>query len=167
VGSTQSATFVAGIFGKPVTGSTVVVSNTGKLGTLPSSVRYKRDIHTLGARSRGLHQLRPVSFRYKEDPQGVKQYGLIAEEVATVYPELVTKGEKGEIEGVQYQELIPLLVNEVQHQQQQLTRQTKELKELRAQNAYLRAVVEQQNATVAARLERLEATAGTATLTGR
>jgi hypothetical protein len=97
----------------------------------------------------------------------VQQYGLVAEEVAEVYPELVLKGEKDEIEGVQYQGLIPLLVNEVQHQQRELTRQTQELKELRAQNAYLRAVVEQQHAAVAARLERLEARAGRATLARR
>ena len=94
-----------------------------------------------GTSSRGVYQLRPVSFRYKQDPQGVKQYGLVAEEVAGVYPELVIKGEKGEIEGVQYQGLIPLLVNEVQHQQQelgtqarQLTTQSQELAALRAQN---------------------------------
>jgi hypothetical protein len=158
LGSNQSATFVAGIFGTALTGSTVVVTSDGQLGTLPSSARYKRDIHPLGTSSRGVYQLRPVSFRYKQDPQGVKQYGLIAEEVAGVYPELVIKGEKGEIEGVQYQGLIPLVVNEVQHQQQvlgtqarQLTAQSQELAALKeqnaamaAQNAYLRAVVEQQ-----------------------
>ncbi|MBV8055721.1 MAG: hypothetical protein JO071_10825 [Deltaproteobacteria bacterium] len=47
----------------------------------------------------------------------MQQYGLIAEEVAKVYPELVIRGEKGEIETVQYQELIPLMLNEMQHQQ--------------------------------------------------
>ena len=100
-----------------------------------------------------------MSFRYKQDPQRVQQYGLVAEEVVRVYPKLVLKGEKGEIEGVQYQGLIPLLVNEVQHQQRELTA-------LKAQNAYLRAVVEQQ-AALSARLERLEAGAGRATLAGR
>jgi hypothetical protein len=177
LGQTLTATFVAGIFGKPVTGATVVVSNTGQLGTLPSSVRYKRDIHPLGASSQGLHQLRPVTYRYKQDPQGVKQYGLVAEEVAEVYPELVLTGEQGEIEGVQYQGLIPLLVNEVQHQQQMLGKQSQELRALKAQNALLQAALVQrqrqdeeqraQNATLAARLERLEAAAGTATLAGR
>jgi hypothetical protein len=79
----------------------------------------------------------------------------VAEEVARVYPELVLKGEKGEVEGVQYQELIPLLVNEVQHQQQALGQQSQQIAALKAQNAAL-----------AARLERLEA-ASTATLAGR
>src|SRR5215471_8768711 len=72
-------------------------------------------------------------FCYKQDPQGVQQYGLVAEEVAEVYPELVLTGERGEIEGVQYQGLIPLLVNEVQHQQQVLSKQSQELAALRAQ----------------------------------
>src|SRR5262249_37739852 len=70
------------------------------------------------------------------------QYGLIAEEVVKVYPELVTKGADGKVESVQYHELIPMLLNEVQHRQQKLD-------ELQAQNAAL-----------AARLERLEAGAG-------
>ena len=101
----------------------------------------------------------------------MKQYGLVAEEVAGVYPELVLKGEKGEIEGVQYQGLIPLLVNEVQHQQRELAAVKAQNATLTAQNAYLRTVVEQQQraqiAALAARLERLEAAAGTATLAGR
>jgi hypothetical protein len=96
----------------------------------------------------------------------VKQYGLVAEEVARVYPELVLKGEKGEIEGVQYQELIPLLVNEVQHQQRELAAVKAQNATLAAQNAYLRSVGAQQHAAVAARLERLEA-ASRATLAGR
>ena len=139
----------------------VLISSTGQLGFQASSARYKRDIQVMGARSRGLLKLRPVTFRYKQDPQRERQYGLIVEEVVKVYPELVTRGAKGEIEAVRYQELIPMLLNELQHQQQ-------ELGELRAQNASLRATLEQQNAAVAARLGRLEeVTARAATLAGR
>src|SRR5262249_41448776 len=123
LGSTQTATFLAGVFATPVSGSAVFVTSTGQLGTLPSAARYKRDIQALGERSRGVHQLRAVTFRYKQDPQGVRQYGLVAEEVAAVYPELVVKGAKGELEGVQYQALIPLLLNELQRQQKVLTTQ--------------------------------------------
>jgi len=104
--------------------------------------------------SQGLYQLRPVTFRYKHDPQQ-RQYGLIAEEVARVYPELVTKGADGKVESVQYHELVPMLLNEVQHQQQ-------ELGELKARNARLQAALVQQNAALAARLERLEAGAARA-----
>ena len=112
---TQSATFIAGISGAVMSGADVVVSSSGRLGVLPSSARFKRDIQPLDERSRGLWQLRPVTFRYKQDPQGERQYGLIAEEVAKVYPELVVRGDKGEIESVQYRELIPLMLNEMQH----------------------------------------------------
>jgi len=123
-------------------------------------------------RSQGLYQLRPVTFRYKQDPQGPRQYGLIAEEVATVYPELVTRGTDGKVESVQYHELIPMLLNEVQHQQQKLETQAQELAALKAQAqevAELKAQNEEQraqNAALAARLERLETGAvRTATLT--
>ena len=118
----------------------------------------------MSAHSRGLFQLRPVIFRYKEDAQGERQYGLIAEEVAKVYPELVTRGASGEVETVRYHEVIPMLLNEVQHQHRQLAA-------LKAQNARLRAAVVQQQereAAVAARLERLEAAvARAATLASR
>ena len=103
----------------------------------------------MGERSRGLHHLRPVTFHYKQDARGQRQYGLIAEEVAKVYPELVVRGTKGEVESVQYHELIPMLLNEVQHQQQEIV----ELKAQAQQVTELQA----QNAALAARLERLEA----------
>ena len=105
--------------------------------------------------SQGVYHLRPVIFRYKHDPQGQQQYGLIAEEVAKVYPELVTKGADGKVESVQYHELIPMLLNEVQHQQQEIAElkaQAQQVAELKAQNEEQRA----QNAALATRLERLE-----------
>jgi hypothetical protein len=130
----QKRTFVAGISNTPIIGNTVLINSAGQLGMLVSSARYKRDIQAMGKQSQKLEQLRPITFHYKQEPKGPVQYGLIAEEVAKVYPELVTKGVDGKIESVQYHELIPLLLNEVQHQQQ-------ELAQLKAQNAWLRAAV--------------------------
>ena len=163
----HSNTFIAGIAGVPVTGSVVFINSMGQLGTLASSLRYKRDIQPMGAHSRGLLQLRPVIFRYTQDPQGERQYGLIAEEVAKVYPELVTRNAQGQVEAIRYQELAPMLLNEVQHQQQalnaqqrQLVAQAKQLAALKAQNARLQAMLAKQQereAALAARLERLEA----------
>jgi hypothetical protein len=69
------------------------------------------------AQSAKLSQLHPVTFRYKTDASATPQYGLIAEEVAKVYPELVIRDEKGRIDGVRYDELAPMLLNEVQKQQ--------------------------------------------------
>ena len=67
----------------------------GQLGIVASSARFKRDIQAMGEASQSLLQLGPVTFRYKQDPQATRQYGLIAEEVAKVYPELVTRGPDG------------------------------------------------------------------------
>jgi hypothetical protein len=100
-----------------VTGSTVVVSSTGQLGVTVSSERFKTAIAPMGSDTAKLEQLRPVSFKLKSDATGARQYGLIAEEVAKVYPELVIRDEKGRIDGVRYDELAPMLLNEVQQQQ--------------------------------------------------
>jgi Chaperone of endosialidase len=69
--------------------------SNGRLGILAASARYKRDVHRMGKSSQGLFRLRPVTFRYKQDAQGERQYGLIAEEGAKIYPELVVRGAKG------------------------------------------------------------------------
>src|SRR5260370_40865392 len=78
------------------------------------SARYKRDIRDIGAASSKLMSVRPVTFRYKEDPTGSIQYGLVAEEVARVHPELVTYGADGKIETVRYSMLTGRLLNELQ-----------------------------------------------------
>jgi small-conductance mechanosensitive channel len=111
-----------------------------------------------------------VTFHYKTEASGPMQYGLIAEEVAHVYPELVTRDEAGAIDGVRYEALTPLLLKEVQGQHRQitaqaqqlatqaqkLTTQDQQLAELKAQNARLAAALVQQNTALAARLEQLE-----------
>ena len=113
-------TFISGIWGTTVTGSPaqVVVNANGQLGVINSSERYKRDIAPLARDSEKLSLLRPVSFHLKADPDGAIQYGLIAEEVDRVYPELVIRDNQGRIQGVRYDELAPMLLNEVQKQQQ-------------------------------------------------
>jgi hypothetical protein len=112
----QTRTYIAGISSTQVLGSVVEVDSNGKLGVEPSSGRFKRDIRDIGAASAGLMQLRPVSFRYKNDPSGTLQYGLVAEEVARVYPELTIRGTDGKVEGVRYLEFTTLLLKELQKQ---------------------------------------------------
>ena len=152
LGSVQTRTFIVGVYNVPLSSGNfpvqVFIDKNGQLGKMPSSARYKRDIEDMREHSQGLYRLRPVTFHYTQDPHGPRQYGLIAEEVVTVYPELVTKGADGKVESVQYHELIPMLLNEVQSQQQEITElkaQARQVEELKAQNAAL-----------AARLERLE-----------
>jgi hypothetical protein len=133
IGTAQTGTFMAGINGAIVSGATVEIdTTTGQLGVVPSSARYKQDITPMGNRSEKVLNLRPVTFAYKDDAQAVTHYGLIAEEVATVYPDLVTRTASGEVQTVKYQELIPMLLNELQRQHQALQSQQKELAELRA-----------------------------------
>jgi hypothetical protein len=120
---TQTAVYIAGIENAKITGSAVYVTSSGQLGVLASSERYKTDITPIGTGTEKLQQLRPVSFHLKTDPKGAVQYGLIAEEVDKVYPELVIRDDKGKIQGVRYDELGPMLLNEMQKQRQKLAAQ--------------------------------------------
>lgn len=137
--STQSAAYIAGIYGVKTgtAGMAVVIDSSGQLGTVSSSIRYKEDIQSLANEGERLLKLRPVSFRYKKaDALGEKpiQYGLIAEEVAKVYPELVVRNRAtGRIDGVRYDELAPILLKQVQ-------RQTTDIRDLRQQIAELKAI---------------------------
>jgi len=74
-----------------------------------------------------------VTFHLETQPGGTLQYGLIAEEVAQVYPELVTRDETGTIQGVRYDELAPMLLNEVQQQRRTLAAQEQKLREMERQ----------------------------------
>jgi hypothetical protein len=127
IGTDQERTFIAGIAGANVAdGVSVLVSSSGQLGTVLSSRRYKQDIQPLGELSRDLLRLRPVTFRYKEpDAKGKHpmQYGLIAEEVAEVYPDLVAYAKDGRPQTVKYHKLNSLLLNELQKQHQQIRQQ--------------------------------------------
>jgi hypothetical protein len=125
---TQKKFFVAGVSGVSVANAIPVMidSTTGQLGTVSSSRRYKEDIQNMGNASDGLMRLRPVTFRYKQpfdDGSKPIQYGLIAEEVAEVYPDLVARSGDGQIETVKYQLLDPMLLNEVQRQQAEIKSQ--------------------------------------------
>ncbi len=120
----QSATYIAGISGRDSPGGvTVFVNSDGKLGTTTSSRRFKEDIREIGQESDGLMRLRPVAFRYRTeiDPTKLTQYGLIAEEVAEVYPDLVVFDRDGRPETVRYHLLVPMLLNEVQKDRKTIT----------------------------------------------
>jgi hypothetical protein len=135
----QTATFFAGIRGV-TTGVTdaipVLIDSKGQLGTISSSRRYKQDIKDMGATSSRLMALRPVTFRYlKPYANGEKpiQFGLIAEEVAETFPELVVRNQEGQPETVKYQDLTPLLLNELQKQVREVQKQAKTIAALQAQ----------------------------------
>ncbi len=115
-------TYISGIYGTVLSGQAVVVTSTGQLGVQGvSSERFKADIAPMDDHTSRLWQLRPVTFRYKSDASGLPQYGLIAEEVARVYPELVVRDKDGRIDAVRYDELAPMLLNEMQKERSQMT----------------------------------------------
>ena len=111
---TQKSTLIAGIFGTAVTGSSVVVSSTGKLGVATSSARFKEAIKPMDKASEAILTLKPVTFRYKAeiDPDKTAQFGLIAEEVAKVDPDLITRDESGKPVTVRYEAVNAMLLNE-------------------------------------------------------
>jgi hypothetical protein len=138
----QTKTYVAGIYGATSSaGVAVYVNSSGQLGTATSSERYKEDIASIDdATTSALMQLRPVSFHYKpgiDDGSRTTQFGLIAEEVAKVMPELVARNQDGSIETVRYQFLTPMLLSEVQQQKRTIDAQSAEIAELRRQMAEL------------------------------
>jgi hypothetical protein len=115
IGNIQTATYIVGISGSTATGGAAVfVAANGKLGTVTSSRRFKKDIADMDAASEALLALRPVTFRYKPelDKAGIPQYGLVAEEVAEVNPDLVVRDENGEIYTVRYEAVNAMLLNE-------------------------------------------------------
>jgi Chaperone of endosialidase len=95
----------------------------------------------MGARSAGVLQLRPVTFAYQQDAPGVVRYGLVAEEVQGVYPEMVTHTATGEPLAVRYQELIPMLLNELQREHQARQQESARVAALETQLAALQALV--------------------------
>jgi len=112
----SNSCYIGSIAGQTVGagGSTCYVDNDGKLGVFLSARRFKTDIADMAAASEGLLALRPVTFHYKPelDKTGIPQFGLVAEEVARVNPDLVTHDAKGEISTVRYEAVNAMLLNE-------------------------------------------------------
>lgn len=149
---TQQAAFMAGVYGTSISGGAeVVINSKGQLGIKTSSRRFKDNIQAMGESSKRLYRLKPVTFRYKEPETNGKrpvQYGLIAEEVDKTYPELVIRDDSGKIQGVRYDELAPMLLNEVQKQQNRIAAQAAELTQLNEHVAKLERLTQSLQATI-------------------
>ena len=111
---THNGTFIAGISGVAGTGPHVVVSANGKLGVAASSARFKKAIKPMDHASQAIHRLEPVTFRYNEelDPNGIPQFGLVAEEVEKVNADLVVRDEEAKAMTVRYDAVNAMLLNE-------------------------------------------------------
>ena len=115
IGSTaQTRTFIAGISGQAVSGSPVYVNSGGQLGVLPSSERFKEQIKPMENASEAILEVEPVSFHYKKDldPNAVSQFGLVAEKLASVSPDLVELDDQGKPYTVRYDAVNAMLLNE-------------------------------------------------------
>ena len=130
----QSRAFIAGISGVTVSGgATVYVKSDGQLGTSTSSARFKQDIRNMDKASETLLGLRPVTFRYKPelDPEGIAQFGLIAEEVEQVNPDLVVRDENGKVYSVRYDQVNAMLLNEFLKEHKRVETQQATIAELK------------------------------------
>jgi hypothetical protein len=132
---TQKKTFVAGIRGVTVaSGVGVIVGTTGQLGTVISSARFKTAIKPMDETSETILALKPVTFRYKEelDPDKIPQFGLVAEEVEKVNPDLVARDEEGRIMSVRYEAVNAMLLNEFLKEHRKVEELEKQIKALTA-----------------------------------
>jgi len=148
IGNGQSATFIAGISGATVaSGVTVVVGTDGHLGTMVSSRHFKDAIRPMDKVSEAILGLKPVSFRYKPnlDPDGIPQFGLVAEDVAKVNPNLVARDANGKPYTVRYEAVNAMLLNEFLKAHRKIEDQQKHIDALEAELKEQKALIQKVN----------------------
>jgi len=147
-GGPQTAAFIAGISGTAVVGDAVVVDGNGQLGTVASSARFKKNIKPMDKTSEAILALKPVSFQYRSDSKGIPQFGLIAEEVAKVNPDLVVRNRNGEIYSVRYDQVNAMLLNEFLKEHRKNEAQQATIAQLKSGLEALTATVKEQAAQI-------------------
>jgi hypothetical protein len=147
-GGPQTAAFIAGISGTAVVGDAVVVDGNGQLGTVASSARFKKNIKPMDKTSEAILGLKPVSFQYRSDSKGTPQFGLIAEEVAKVNPDLVVRTRNDEIYSVRYDQVNAMLLNEFLKEHRKNEAQQATIAQLKSGLEALTATVKEQAAQI-------------------
>jgi hypothetical protein len=154
--------FIGSIFDQPVsdvgTQEAVFVDQFNVVGISASSRRFKHDIQPMDKASETLHQLKPVTFKYNADKNGRTQYGLIAEEVATVNPDLVVQHKDGEISTVRYEQVNAMLLNEFLKEHDAAVEARRKVEKLEGTVAALVATMKEQTAQIQKVSARLEIT---------
>jgi hypothetical protein len=151
-GPLQTTTVISGISGTTVPGGIpVFVNPNGLLGTFSSSARFKQDIHDMNDSSSMLLSLRPVRFRYKKeiDPSGMAQFGLVAEEVEKINPNLVVCDKDGKPYAVRYDQVNAMLLNEFLKEHKTVQEQGANIARLEKQIEVLTAGLQKVNAQLA------------------
>jgi hypothetical protein len=143
---TQTRTYIAGIYGATAVGVPVYSDSHGQLGTVTSSARFKQDIHSMDGASEAILALKPVTFRYKQeiDPKGIRQFGLVAEEVEKVNPALVTRDGEGKPYTVRYEAVNAMLLNEFLKEHCKVKEQGAMMAELKKEIVSLTTTVREQ-----------------------
>ena len=114
-GTSYNKCYVGAIYGITTVSTTtlpVIIDNSGQLGTAPSAARFKKEIKPMDKASESVLALKPVTFQYKSDKTNAPQFGLVAEEVAKVNPDLVVRDKNGELYSVRYDQVNAMLLNE-------------------------------------------------------
>jgi Chaperone of endosialidase len=132
---TQANTYIAGISGVTVAGGVgVITDSSGHLGTVVSSARFKDAVKPMDKASEAILALKPVTFHYKHDldPEGIPQFGLVAEDVEKVNPALVARDEQGKPYTVRYDAVNAMLLNEFLKARRQIDAQQRQIEALTA-----------------------------------
>jgi len=144
IGNYHTSTFIAGISLATASGGVAVfVNSDGQLGTKTSSARFKDAIQPMASASQAILSLKPVTFRYKKelDPAGIPQFGLVAEDVEKVNPDLVVRDREGKPYTVRYEAVNAMLLNE-------FLKEHRTVHELKNEVAALTATVKEQAAQI-------------------
>jgi len=160
----QTATFITGIRGTSTANANavpVVIDSAGQLGTVSSSRRFKDEIKPMDNSSEAILGLKPVTFHYKTDKQNTPQFGLIAEEVAKVNPDLVVRDENGEIYTVHYEAVNAMLLNEFLKEHRKVAGQQSIIAELKMMVAQQQKQIATQQANAAQQQKQIEALTAT------
>jgi hypothetical protein len=136
---THQRVYIAGVLGVTGSGTAMQIFPDGQIGTISSSARYKDEIRDMADASSAMMKLRPVTYRFKGQKDDSRQFGLVAEEVEDVLPELVVRNAAGEVDAVSYHEMPAMLLNELQKQQKTIESQGTLIEELQARLAALEA----------------------------
>jgi len=160
----SNSRYIGQIFGKTSSGGTTVFINSdGKLNTTTSSRRFKEEIKPMEGASEALFALKPVTFRYKKgiDPQGIPQFGLVAEEVEAVNPDLVVRDKEGNVNTVRYEAVNAMLLNEFLKEHRKVEEQERKVQQQEATITQLRCDATKQEATVSQLKKGMEVFAAT------
>src|SRR5438477_3793962 len=145
--------YIGSIFGQTSSGGAAVfINSSGKLGTSTSSRRFKEQIRPMAQSSEVLFALKPVIFRYKKEiePQKIPQFGLVAEDVEAVDPDLVVRDEDGKVNTVRYEAINAMLLNE-------FLKEHRTVQELKQEISALAATVKEQSAQIQKVSARIDA----------